>query len=75
MPLSSMSCGASELITSLTLARAFWSISSVCASMWMYKGGLSGLAKLRSGYQVPLVVREAPVSWWIWCCVGPRVMR
>lgn len=51
------------------------SISCVCASTWMKRAGLSAVARLRSGYQMPFVVREAPVSSWMRCCVLAFVTR
>lgn len=53
-------------ISSLTLSIAFCNISFVLADIWRYKAGSFSVALLRSGYQIPLVPTEAPVSSWIY---------
>jgi hypothetical protein len=53
-------------IRSLTLSIAFCSISFVFADIWRYRGGSFSVAFVRSGYQIPLVPTDAPVSSWIY---------
>ena len=60
--LSSTNEPMSILIKSLTLSMAFCSISLDVAEMWRYRGGSLSVALVLSGYHVPLVLTEAPVS-------------
>ena len=64
--LSSTNEPMSFAISSLTLSIAFWSESCVVAEMCRYKGGSLSVALVRSGYHVPFVLTEAPVSSWIY---------
>ena len=49
-------------MSSLTLEIASCRISCVFAAMWRYKGGSLSVAFERSGYHVPFVLTDAPVS-------------